>query len=221
MKSTVQYLYLACGLLVFAVPASAQVSAGADVVSRYIWRGIDFGESLSFQPYVSYATGNLEVGVWSSYALADGGANNELDWYASYTVGPFSFGATDYFFPAPEARFFDGDEHTLEPFVGYSGLFDVTFAMNVTNDDAQSTYLELGKGVAVGGSEVALFAGGTLSGSAATPSIYGTTGPALINLGFSVSKAIKLTESFSLPVQATYVLNPELERTYLFFGISL
>ena len=56
-----------------AVPASAEVGLGADVVSRYIFRGVDFGNSAAVQPYLSVsqevASGTLEVGAWGSFSI--------------------------------------------------------------------------------------------------------------------------------------------------------
>lgn len=43
--------------------ASAQFGLGADVVSRYVWRGTDFGNAASVQPYISYTAGVLEIGA--------------------------------------------------------------------------------------------------------------------------------------------------------------
>lgn len=225
MRKALRILTLTVALAALSTPALfAQVSvgAGADFVSRYVWRGIDFGDSFSVQPYASVTSGALEIGAWANYAIAaDGGSNNELDLYASYSAGPVSIGVTDYFFPAPGSEYFNEDLHIIEPFVSFSGPVDLLAAVNVTNDDANSIYLEIGKTFAVDGAEVSLFAGGTPSGSDDTPSVYGTTGPGLINLGVGVSKEISLSQSFSLPVSATYVINPYMERPYLFFGISL
>ena len=39
--------------------AAGQVSLGADVVSRYVWRGVDFGESMSVQPSLSFSAGGF------------------------------------------------------------------------------------------------------------------------------------------------------------------
>ena len=51
-----------------SVPATADghgssLSIGADVVSRYVWRGTDFGDGVSVQPGISYSMGNVEIGA--------------------------------------------------------------------------------------------------------------------------------------------------------------
>ena len=79
---------------------SAQLSIGADMVSRYVWRGTDFGNSASVQPALSFAHKGFEIGAWGSYAFTAAGAGaNENDFYASYSTGPVSFTITDYYFP--------------------------------------------------------------------------------------------------------------------------
>ena len=51
-------------------PVLAQeLSLGADMVSRYVWRGTDFGQSASIQPDLAYTFGGFEIGTWASYAV--------------------------------------------------------------------------------------------------------------------------------------------------------
>ena len=51
---------LALGLL-STTAAEAEIGIGADLVNRYVWRGADFGDGASIQPYISYASGPVEV----------------------------------------------------------------------------------------------------------------------------------------------------------------
>ena len=39
-----------CSMGLSSVPAEAEIGIGADVVSRYVWRGSDFGDGASAQP---------------------------------------------------------------------------------------------------------------------------------------------------------------------------
>ena len=71
---------------------------GADVVSRYVWRGTDVGDSPAVQPSISYTMGAIEVGAWSSWSVSASGAN-ENDLYVTYAAGPMSVTLTVYFFP--------------------------------------------------------------------------------------------------------------------------
>ena len=86
-------------LALAAVPAAAAVDFGAEVVSRYVWRGTDVGNAVSIQPGMSYSYGSVEIGAWSSWAI-NGGSANENNIYLSFTTGPVAIAITDYYFPA-------------------------------------------------------------------------------------------------------------------------
>lgn len=40
-------------------------------------------------------------------------------------------------------------------------------------------------------------------------------------LSLTASKSVEITDSFSMPLMASYYLNPYSERSYFIFGISL
>ena len=102
-------------LALAAVPADAGVGFGADVVNRYVWRGTDFGNAVSVQPGMSISHGNIEIGAWSSWAITDGGAN-ENDLYASFSSGPIGITLTDYYFPGltEDDSFFSYNNYSKE-----------------------------------------------------------------------------------------------------------
>lgn len=206
-------------------------SFGADFVSRYVWRGYDFGESASIQPSLSYTYAGTEVGTWASYALVpDGALANEHDLWVAHTMdvggSAFTVGLNSYYFPNAGPDFFDLDNdgegaHYLEPFIGYEGdeglpltLYASIFAYN---DPDRSIYLEAGYPFDVAGTALHLAAGFLPAVSA----LYGTEGPALTNLSFSASRDLPISDRFALPLSVTYVLNPYAERSYLVFGVSL
>ena len=218
------------GLLLIA-PGSAlaqSVDIGSDFVSRYVWRGYDFGESFSVQPYLEYSQGGFALGTWASYAISpDAAGANEHDLYASYSFGAVSIGVTDYYFPGPGAAgFFDYDSdgagaHVIEPNVSLGGTesFPVTFygAVNAYNDPDNSLYLQASYPFSLDGTDLSVTLGAVGNESA----YYGTDGFAVTNIALSASYAIPITDGFELPLSATYVLNPDTERTFLVFGISL
>lgn len=230
--------------LLGAPPAAAQVEVGvgADLVTRYVWRGYDFGDSFSAQPSLALTAGGLEVGVWASYAVSTADAN-EVDLYVSYTAGPITVGVTDYYFPsAPpdpdvtsRADVFNvrsGGEgaHSLEPFVSYSGgealPLTITAATVAYNDPAFSTYVEAAYAFGVGRTTLEIAAGSVLAldppdGTEGAP-FYGTTrNAAVTNLALSASHEVPITAQFSLPVFGRYVVNPDTERAFVVFGVSL
>ena len=213
--------------------ALAQWSLGADVVSRYIWRGVDFGESLSFQPGLAYSAGGFEIGTWASYSVsADGAGANEHDLYAAYSFdlgneSSISLGVTDYYFPAPggaDWSSYDGDgegAHWIELMAGVTGPasfpVSVTGLLMVHNDPDGSLYVEATYPVSAPGADIGLTLGLVANESA----FYGVESFSVTNLGLSVAKDLPITESFALPLSVSYILNPTHERSYLVFGISI
>lgn len=229
-------LVFVLGIMLVGSPASAQFSIGSDLVNRYVWRGFDFGESSSIQPSIAYTRGGFTVGSWASYSIAaDGAGANEHDLYISYAKGPVEVGLTDYFFPAPpgpngvpeNAQFFNYDDdgdgaHVIEPYVTITGPESIpiqfTAAVNAYNEPDHSVYLEASYDFPVNGG-VGL--GATAGFVPMESAFYQTDGPNFVNLGLSASKAIEFTDTFSLPISVRYVLNPETERTFLVFGLSV
>jgi len=212
-------------LVVSMAPLSAtaqSVDLGADIFNRYVWRGLDFGEAASVQPYLEVSAGDFTIGTWASYSTNGGGAN-EHDLYVSYSSGPVSIGVTDYYFPTPNSDFGffdfgDGEAHVLEANLGYEGTgFALAGNLNFFNDDDTSVYLEVGVPLTLGETELALAVGVVPMESA----WYLTDGFAVTNISLGAGREIKITDSFSLPLSVAYTLNPELERSYLVFGISL
>lgn len=221
--SSLTTLVLLLLLSVAPLTATAQsVDLGADLFNRYVWRGLDFGEAASVQPYLEVSTGNFTVGTWASYSTNGGGAN-EHDLYVSYSAGPLSFGVTDYYFPTPNSDFgfFDfgeGEAHVLEANLGYEGTgFALAGNVNFFNDDDTSVYVEVGVPLTLGETELGLAVGVVPMESA----WYLTDGFAVTNISLGAGREIKITDSFSLPVSVAYTINPELERSYLVVGLSL
>ncbi len=66
-------------------------SAGADLASRYIWRGLNAGgSSPSIQPAIEYTIGSekhaFSVGTWGAFSTSGIQTTQEVDLYISYTL---------------------------------------------------------------------------------------------------------------------------------------
>ncbi len=213
-------------VLSWSLPASAQeFSFGADIVSRYVWRGIDFGESASVQPSLTFSSGGLEIGTWASYATNPGSADaNEHDLWIGYSAGVFSVGITDYYFPNGGAfSDFSGDggAHVIEPYFSFGGTdsFPVTLyaAYNAHNDPDNSLYINASMPFSVGGMEMSFGIGASTGESG----WYATESFSIIDMVLGASKSIPITDKFELPVSVSYILNPTEDKSFLVFGISL
>lgn len=234
-------------MLSVAGPVRGQsASIGADVVSRYVWRGTDFGESMSVQPALTLGFGSLEVGAWGSYSISASGAGaNENDIWATYTVAAsngssFSFGFTDYYFPGPGADgFFVTSAHILELSASFTGpeSFPISlFAGRMSrNDPDNSLYLEASVPVSTFEDVDMSLTAGMVAGES---EFYGTEGTAFVNLGISASKDLVITDDFSVPFTVSYIVNanrlaeedhmghdhdhgPDPDRAFLVVGFSL
>lgn len=124
------------------------IDFGADMVSRYVWRGTQFGGNTpSLQPGVSLTTGNLEIGAWGAYSLTGLNTGQEFDLYLTYSINDmFSLTLTDYFFPTEgvDYNYFKWEEdatgHVLEATLAFNGTesfpISILFAANVYGADA-------------------------------------------------------------------------------------
>jgi hypothetical protein len=117
---------------------SGELDFGVDLMSRYVWRGFDFGAMPSIQPGLAYTKGGFEIGVWGAYAMNFAGYQ-ETDLYVSYTFlkDMLSIGFTDYYFPditALDQGYFDwGDEtgHCVELNASFNGLEKFPLSVSV------------------------------------------------------------------------------------------
>lgn len=205
-------------LVLLTVPLSgnlqAQFSLGADVVSRYIWRGTDFGNSASIQPYFSYGIRNLEIGAWSSWAITSPQAN-ENDLYLTYALGSAGITLTDYYFPvaAGQSDFFnydsDAGNHILEA-SGTWGIGDLSLlaAYNFSGDPDHSAYVE---GSYQFYSKDDIEAAVTIG---AGDQVYVTDpdgGWNVVNLALNLTK-----DQYSV----SYILNPDADISWMVLGVS-
>ena len=215
---------------------------GGAFVSRYVWRGTDFGNSPAIQPAVELGYSGFALGAWGSYSTTD--ANfQEADFYLSYTLKDmFTFMVTDYFFPNGRATdndylHYNSDStgHVFEGSISFNGTekipFRVLVATNFAGADAHdadgnlqySTYIEVGYFTTVGKNSLDIFLAGTPTNPDKDKGESGYYGPeaGIVNLGITASRDIKITESFSLPVSVSVIANPQHENIWFVFGISI
>ena len=217
-------------------PAMAQelsVSVGGDAVTRYNWRGLDFGDAVSVQPYLNAKLNGLEGGFWGSYS-AD---FEEIDTWISYTAAPsssFSITAivTDYYLPSSGIRLFnfhDADHpegpggHLLELGLAVTGPSRIPLTLsayvNVHNDPGNNAYLQLECAPSLNEVELGFFVGAT-PGSAENPAAYGSDEFAVINVGMKGTRKAKFGET-EIAVSTAAIVNPREEIAYLILGLGI
>ena len=188
---------------------------GADLVSSYVWRGTQFGSGAHIQPYMDLGSGNLTGGVWGSFPTSAKGGGNELDLWVSYDFGPLALTVTNYTFPGEGGVYADGEGL----FNGdYTELAASTSIMGVDLSagyftEVEALYVELG--FSTGAVDIAFGYGDDQADG-----FYAGGGSGLVNMSFSGSKDIQISDNYALPVFGSFIINPEAETAFLVFGIS-
>ena len=199
----------------------SRFSAGTDVYSNYIWRGLKFGTGPAIQPSVKYTGSFLTVGGWGS---VDFSGYQEADLYFSCSLpAGISIGLTDYYFPGSD--YFDystiSGNHAFEVNVGITqGNFNLS-ANYVINEAGGAASVGSDKYIQAGYSfksfNILIGAG---DGWYTYDSVTGKDKFAVCNLGFGTSKKIKISDSFTIPVTGQIVLNPDKEQMYVIVGFT-
>ncbi len=217
------------------------VSAGADIVSRYIWRGLNVNDAINIQPALSLSVSGFSVGFWGSYSLANNSSEQiygqELDTWISYSYAfknGMSIGAivTDYYFANAGIKwgnFNNYDDpsgpgaHTIETGLLLKGpnSFPLSLSgfINVYNDAGNNTYFQIDYPATVAEIPLNFFIGAS-GGSEENPGYYGTEKFNVTNFGIKATKSVKITENYSLPVSVTFLINPRTEISYLVFSLT-
>lgn len=187
-------------------------TVGADLVSSYIWRGSKAG-AFSIQPTVKYVNGGFSIGAWGSGDLTTG-SPEEADLFALYSFkSGLSLGVTDYHYNT--SKLFESDNHAIEANLGYaigkfslSGNYIFNSASGSTGDDK---YFE----AAYQFSSVKLFVGAGDGWYTNDASFQ------VCNIGITANKTLKISESFSIPLFGSVIVNPNKEQIFYVIGISL
>ena len=206
-----------------AVEAKTEIETtlAADVVSQYIWRGLDSGHT-SFQPTLGIGYKGLSLTAWGSTGLTDSSDTRELDLTLGYTISGFNVGITDYWFSNgldPLSRYFKydahGTNHVFEANVGYD--FAGNDGRTKSDKRAYSSYFEISVPFRLGGMSWSATAGAVPYAT----SFYNTEGFAVTNISLRVAKDIRITDSFSIPIFGQITANPSSQDAYLVFGFTL
>lgn len=143
--------FLLCALTTLPLfAADVEASAGADVATAYVWRGLTFNDGMVFQPWMDITKGPFNVNVWGNYDIDDydetlnGAEYSEIDLTASYTFEletvSITTGIIEYTFPGggtgTTELFADTSMEPMENFsVGLGLYYDI--------DEVKDYYLQI------------------------------------------------------------------------------
>ncbi len=222
--------------------ANKPLTIGVDLMSRYVFRGTDFGASPSIQPNLTYTTGKFSIGLWGAYAV-NKVDTQEADIFMSYAFSDrFSLTLTDYFFPSEvgDYNYFDYKKdttgHLMEGNLTYNGndkfpiqcLVAVNFygsdAIRLNDDGSKkdiqySTYAEISYPF----KHFDAFIGANLTKAHKDLGETGFYGNdiGIVNLGVTAHKEIKISPTYNLPMSLSFITNPQSGRVFLVLGLSL
>jgi len=151
MNQLIAFILVICALGTSAQEKSSLFSYdfGADLTSKYVWRGTQYGGSYpSIQPFAELGIGPVTLGAWGAYTLAGPNPYQEFDLYlsASFVDEMFTLTLTDYYFPdTSDYKYFqynkDKTGHILEGALSFNGTEKVPVslmvAVNFYGADAQ------------------------------------------------------------------------------------
>lgn len=211
-----------------------ETTISSDIVSQYIWRGQDLGD-VSLQPTLGVAYKGLSLSAFGNVGLSTPDDTKELDLTLAYTLGGLNIGITDYWTDDdtgndPSARYFKydahGTNHIFEANIGYDfGIASLQWFTYFAGSDykvkdgkrAYSSYMELNVPFKLSSRDWSATAGVVPYAS----DEYETDGFAVTNVSLMATKAIKITDTFSVPVFAQLVANPCTQKAHMVFGLTL
>jgi hypothetical protein len=220
------------GMTAFAQD-KVETTISGDIVSSYIWRGLDAGD-VSIQPTLGIGYKGLSLSAWGSYGISDPSDTKEFDLTLGYSTGGFNIGITDYWFSTglddPDNRYFKydahGTNHIFEATIGYDfGFASLQWFTNFAGNDglnkdgkrAYSSYVEANVPFKLATVDWTA----TVGAVPYATDFYGTTGFAVTNVALKATKDIKVTDTFSIPIFGQVVGNPCSQHAYLVLGITL
>lgn len=225
--------------LFIPVTSSAQEKVEAKVeatlVSKYIWRGIDFG-GVSIQPTLTVEKNGLSLNAWGSAGFdKDDSMVGVL--YAEYKKKGFKISLVDYWCDkmtnketgeVTTGKYFDYKAHSTLHFFEAALKYDFGFAAiqwntffagsdyyKANGDRAYSTYIELSAPFRIKEIDFSAEVGFTPWEG------YYSNKFNVTNLSLKATKDIKITDSFTLPIFTKVIFNPYTEGAYFVFGATL
>ena len=162
MKKNLKKVVLVLALLLPGVIKAQEfnVTAKADFVSDYIWRGAYQNSGFSVQPTLGLSYGNLSLSAWGSQSLTKTDGAQEFDINLSYTIGGLGITVTDYWWNGITMPYGDyKHDHHFEGTLAYNfgENFPLTLSWstmfaggddNKDGDRAYSTYINASYNIA-------------------------------------------------------------------------
>ncbi|HCT95034.1 MAG: hypothetical protein A2X19_09725 [Bacteroidetes bacterium GWE2_39_28] len=202
---------------------NVEFTANALLVSRYLWRGQDYGHAPSFQPGAELIWRGFTFGAWSALKIA-GEGEPELDFYISKEVGKFTIALWDYwsYDKLMRTQYFDYNSattsHMFEGQIIYSTGERNQFNLMLSSlffgaDPTKSLYGEVEYVREFRKNEIALVAGYQFKGE------YYAQNSGFVNIGCSYLRYLWDFGKYSTFISFSLTANPALKKT--FFAVAV
>ena len=244
MKKMNMFMVVCAAAMMLPTTAFAQdkftVSGNIDVVNNYVWRGMDQNSGFSVQPTIGLSYKGFSLSAWGSQSITNNADRDvqELDINLGYSIGGFTATLTDYWWgglhdpygyykQGPADNPVDGGHHFEATLAyGFGDKLPLTLAWSTwfagadirTESDKRcfSSYINASY-------EIACPADVTL-----TPSIgftpwkgYYHDKAAFTDISLKASKALALSDQFSLPIFVQAIASPINDHVYLVAGVGI
>lgn len=202
--------------------------AQLDLANRWIWRGVSYSEAPLLQPSLGYANDKWNFLIWGSYPF-ERRAYSEIDFTVEYQLNrKLKLGITDFFGINDSAgarhEFFNVKRkttmHMLDAYFVYAPFNKIPVSLlgsfwfwgadrkAVSLNQNFSSYVELKYE-----KEFSMFTANAFAGMTLWEGFYAKRA-ALVNVGVGLTKNLS-AGSLSVPIKLEFVVNPELQNTYI------
>lgn len=231
IRQALSIIFLLMALSYLEAQSNFSADLGTDLVNRYVWRGQSLSNTPSIQPYTEISFNNLTLGSWGSYSFGQQ-EMQEVDLYLSYGTNFLTFTLNDYFNPTDTYdvhHYFDLDKnttlHVLEAIVEVADIPNVPVTLSAgvmfygcdldeNGKSLYSTYVEVAYPFSINETELNLFVGATPAAG------FYNDKAGIVNAGLGMSKEISITESYSLPLSGSFIVDPSKGNVFLVVGVS-
>lgn len=204
-------------------------NASLELNTKYVWRGIAYGNSPTFFPTIGLNYKGLSASAGGGYNF--NGTHSEVDLYLSYTHSDLTIGVNDYFFPdekAPKGKYmnFKRNEtpHSIEAYLTYSperlplwftaSSFIYGNDRTISGNNQYSTYIEFGGYLKLRAGQDRL---NLCMGLTPHKGLYANKF-AIVNVQLKYETGFSFGGRWELPVSGSLIVNPDTGQPYLSFS---
>lgn len=220
-----------------------EVHGKADFVSNYVWRGFDQNSGFSVQPSISLGYKGLCLNVWGSESLTDGDGAKEFDLNLSYSYKGLTLTISDLWWGGKHSSYgyYEGkgndinNGHHIEISAAYnfgeSLPLTLSWSTWLAGSDAKdsegsrcySTYISASYNINCPLDITLTPAIGFTPWNGYYSQSCSTDNTCITDISLKASKAVPITENFSMPVYVQAIVNPtnNIDNTFITAGFSL